>query len=65
MKEEKSYLNSVFWQLPTTSTQLMRTRELQETLMFHQGAIIARGQLWNIKSKKVGPGVYKVFLELD
>ena len=43
----------------------MTTPQLRELLMRHDGQIIANGVLWTIRSKHMGGGVHRVYLEAD
>ena len=60
---EKNWLPNMFYAAPNVANTTMTTKELRETLLATNGTIIAAGYLWNINSKKVGPGVYRVTLE--
>ena len=40
------------------------TEELRAALLKYDGQMLLNGELWNIKSKKLGAGVYSVWLEI-
>jgi len=52
-----------FWSVPQTASTTMTRKQLQDVLLRHDGAILACGYMWDIKSKSIGPGVYKVTLQ--
>lgn len=53
-----------FYTMPTTASMVMDRKDLKELLLETGGQIIARGRFWDIKSKHIGAGVYKVTLKL-
>ena len=57
----RNYLTDNFWTVPSLAST---TKELRETLLFHDGRIMARGQLWDIVGKSLGAGVHRVSLRL-
>lgn len=59
----KSHLRDVFYRAPETARMVMTTQELRATLLRTEGFIMAVGYLWDIKSKRIGPGVYAVTVE--
>lgn len=52
-----------FWTNPENYWDTMNTKDLQSVLLHYNGEILACGSSWEIKSKRIGPGVYKVFLK--
>lgn len=59
----KNHLNENHYRNPGICKQAMSTRQLKETLLVTNGQVLACGRSWNIKSQKIGPGVYRVCLE--
>ena len=51
-----------FFTMPRIAHTTMTTRELREVLLKHDGQIIACGEMWTIKNKHIGAGVYRVYL---
>ena len=62
---EKNWLPDTFYAKPETATVLLTAKELRETMLMTNGKIVAKATLWNIKNKRVAPGVYETRLELD
>jgi hypothetical protein len=58
----KNWLPDSFYRRPETTWMTMTAKELRETLLATDGQILANGQLWSIKSKSLGVGVYRVSL---
>lgn len=52
-----------FYTMPHYASTVMDSKNLKELLLSTSGRIIACGSLYDIKSKSLGAGVYKVFLE--
>ena len=46
-----------------STTTTMTTKELRTLLLYNEGRILACGDLWDIKSKSLGAGVYRVWLK--
>lgn len=59
----KNHLSINHYTMPGNFNETMTTAQLKETLLTTDGSILACGYLWDIKSKKIGPGVYKVWAE--
>ena len=59
----KNHLNINHYICPGIFYETMKTKQLQETLLATDGTILACGKVWDITSKKTGPGIYKVWLE--
>jgi len=53
-----------FQKRPSLADTVMDRKDLKELLLFTHGRMISQGNLWDIKSKSLGAGVYRVFLEL-
>lgn len=58
-----NHLTLNFYSNPKTARMTMTKKELKDTLLSSDGWIFAHGEAWDIKSKSLGAGVYKVFLE--
>ena len=52
-----------FYIAPAVANMTVRTKELQELLLNTEGWVIARGRMWEIKHKSIGPGIYRVSLK--
>lgn len=59
----KNHLGGEFYSMPRYANTTMTTKQVKETLLATDGWIMARGQGWTIVSKRIGPGVYEVFLK--
>lgn len=57
-----NHLPMNFYTIPKTNTTMTR-KHLKETLLSTNGWIMSCGYAWDIKSKYLGAGVYKVFLK--
>lgn len=64
-KVRKNYLVETHYISPGIVHQTMTTKELRETLLATDGTVVAIGYAWEIKNKKLGPGVYKVWLSKE
>lgn len=58
-----THLPETFWTMPKFARTTLTTKELRETLMATDGWLGAAGYVYDLKSKRIGPGVYSVFLE--
>lgn len=58
-----NHLSDNFYTIPHLARTTMTTRELRETLSHTDGAILANGSMWDIVSKHLGAGVYRVTLK--
>ncbi len=56
-------LPEAFWTLPRSAETTMDTIRLKAILLRHDGRIGAQGIMWDIVSKSIGPGVYRVSLK--
>lgn len=52
-----------FWAIPRSASTMMTTRQVKQVLLHYDGRISAHGELWDIITKKIGPGVYRVSLK--
>lgn len=55
-----NHLSSNMYTMPGSYRQTMTRAQLKETLLATDGRILACGNLWTIKSKHLGVGVYEV-----
>lgn len=60
-----NHLGDNFYTVPAIANTSMTTKHLKETLLATDGKILACGYLWDIVSKRIGPGVYRVSLKRD
>lgn len=51
-----------FYTIPTLAKTTMGKKDLKELLLATDGCVIACGCLYDIKSKHIGAGVYRVWL---
>lgn len=58
-----NYLTDDFYDAPEYARMTILSKQLKETLLHTEGAISVHGRMWNIVSKHLGVGVYKVSLE--
>lgn len=58
-----NHLSTNFYTMPRYANTTMTRKQLKETLLATDGWIIACGYLYDIQSKHIGAGVYKVFLK--
>jgi len=49
--------------IPHLAQMTMTKKQLRETLLYTDGSILANGRMWDIISKHLGAGVYKVTLK--
>ena len=52
-----------FYTMPKFANTTMDKKDLKELLLATDGCIISCGTLYNIESKHIGAGVYRVSLE--
>lgn len=52
-----------FYQVPAVANTTMDKKDLKELLLNTDGWIMATGYRWEIKSKHIGAGVYRVHLK--
>ena len=53
-----------FYTMPNMAHTTMDRKDLKELLLSTGGSVIACGRLYDIKTKNLGAGVYKVCLKL-
>ena len=58
-------LPNIFYTMPGTANTTMVRKDLKELLLETEGRVIACGRLYEIKSKHLGAGVYRVTLWRD
>ena len=61
----KNHLTDDLYAAPETATMTMTSRLLRETLLETGGTVFACGQRHCVRSKSLGLGVHKVWLELE
>lgn len=59
---EMNHLGNQFYTMPEVASMTMTRKQLKETLLDTDGYTMACGHLWDIKSKHLGAGVYRVSL---
>lgn len=59
----KNHLPDNFYTFPNLAVTTMSKKDLQETLLATEGTVLALGRLYNIKSKSLGAGIYKISLK--
>lgn len=52
-----------FYVHPTLANMTVGRKDLKELLMATGGSVMVRGKLWNIKTKHLAAGVYRVTIE--
>ena len=52
-----------FYRVPNVAEKVVDRKELKKILLELGGRIIACGELYDIKSKHLGAGVYRVYLK--
>lgn len=65
MSNPNDALPTTFFTAPGSSTTMttMTIAKLRALLLYNGGYIFACGDLWDIKSKSLGAGVYQVWLK--
>lgn len=56
-------LSDNFYNIPKIANTTMTTKQLREILLQTDGRLLANGTYWDIVSKKIGPGIYRVSLK--
>ncbi|KKL98893.1 hypothetical protein LCGC14_1819820 [marine sediment metagenome] len=56
-------LPNIFYTMPQNANITMDMEDLKELLLHSEGYIMACGHMWDIKSKYLGAGVYRVTLK--
>lgn len=57
-----NHLPTSLYQMPSANTTLT-AKQLRETLLATDGRVFVSGRLCDIRSKAIGAGVYRVWLE--
>jgi len=52
-----------FYTMPQYASMTMDSKDLKELLLSTNGWVTACGEIYDIKTKPLGAGVYKVFLK--
>lgn len=63
IKNKMKTLPNNFYNFPAIANMTVDNKDLKELLLATGGYIIARGALWDIKTKNMGAGVYRVTVE--
>ena len=50
---------------PWLGSAVVAARDLREILLATEGRVMAEGRLFNIKSRPLGAGVYRIYLDLE
>lgn len=56
-------LPGTFWAIPGSASTTMDRKDLKAVLLKYDGRIMACGYMWDICSKHIGSGVYRVTLK--
>lgn len=57
-----NHLSDNHYRKPSSFRSTMTTKQLRETLLDTNGWLLACGERWDIKSRKLGVGVHEVWL---
>ena len=60
-----NHLGNNFYIMPKYANTTMTRKELRETLLDTDGKILTCGRMWDIVSKNLCAGIYKVSLKGD
>lgn len=60
---EMNHLSTNFYTMPGGYSTTMTRKQLKETLLATDGWVLSCGYCWDIRSKSLGAGVYKVWLK--
>jgi hypothetical protein len=53
-----------WWVMPVNApSTTLSTKDLRAVLLYNNGRLAACGELWDIKSKSLGAGGYRVWIE--
>jgi hypothetical protein len=58
-----NHLPTSFYQIPHCASTTMTRKDLKETLLATDGWVLSCGEIFDIKSKHLGAGVYRISLE--
>lgn len=60
--EKINHLDNAFYATPSFHKQVMTYKEVRETFVATEGYVMSCGERWEIKSKHLGAGMYRVTL---
>ncbi len=60
---KKNHLPDSFWSMPECAYITLEGQSLKETLLATDGTILACGRIYDIVSKSLGAGVFRVSLK--
>jgi hypothetical protein len=56
-----NHLRDLFYSAPGPEvTQTMSLRQWQETALYTEGWILACGRMFDLKAKRIAPGIYRI-----
>lgn len=55
-------LPDIFYRKPEAARTVATTAQLRAVLLHNEGRLIACGYVWDIKNRRIGPGVYEITL---
>jgi len=60
--ERRNHLGDNFYTMPRFAYTTMTKRQVQETLLYTEGRVMACGEMWDVVSRHLGAGMYRVSL---
>jgi len=57
-------LPDIFYTMPRVANTTMDKKDLKELLLHNEGWIMACGHMYDIESKHIGAGVYRITLKV-
>lgn len=63
MNTVQSPLPPEFLDRPAEATILRSTKDTRDFILYYERGFIAKGQVWDLKHKSIGAGVYRIWLE--
>lgn len=57
-------LPDIFYRKPEAARTVATTAQLRTLLLRNEGRLIACGYIWDIKNRRIGPGVYEITLQI-
>lgn len=61
--EHINHLHDNHYKLPGQYKQTMTLQNLQETMLYTTGFVMANGEMWKVAYERLCPSVYQVWLE--
>ena len=65
IEERTKEVLDAFARSPTAFSTTVQTVVLRHILLKTEGKVLAEGCFWNIKTKSLGAGVYRIYLEKE